>query len=264
MLEIFQYDFMLRAFAAGIAVAIVAPLVGIFLMVKRFSLIADTLSHIALSGVAVGMLLNIQPLPATLGVTVAASLLIERLRVARKIPGEAILAMFLPGGLALSIVLIALAGGFNANLFAFLFGSISTVQQLDLWYIGGLALISLVLVGVFYKQLFFAAMDEEAAKISGAKPEWMNVLLVVLTAVTVTLAMRVVGILLVGALMIIPVVSAMQIARSFRQSLFLAIGLGLVSVIGGLFLAFYLSLPAGGVIVLLSLLIFLCLAVVSR
>lgn len=260
MLEIFQYEFMIRAFIAGLAVAIIAPLIGTFLVVKRFSLIADTLAHIALAGVAIGLLTNIHPLLTTLVVTTFASIGVERLRSTNKVPAEAILAMFLPGGLAFSIVLIALAKGFNANLFSFLFGSISTVQQSDLWLIILLAALTIVLIIFFYKKLFFTAFDEESAKISGIHTQSLNILLVILTAVTVSLAMRVVGILLIGALMVIPAITAMQVARSFKQSLLLSVGFAIFAVFVGLSLAYYLSLPAGGAIVLLSLTIFLFVA----
>ncbi len=261
MLAIFQYQFMLRAFGAGMAIAVIAPLIGTFLVVKRFSLIADTLSHVALAGVAVGLLTSTNPLITTLAITILAAIIIEYLRASKRIPADAVLAMFLPAGLALAIVLIAFANGFNSNLFTFLFGSISTVQQTDLVLIVSLALVTTVLVLGFYKQLFFTSLDEESARIHGIKTGAINMLLMILTAVTVSLAMRVVGILLVGALMVIPAVTAMQIARSFKQSLIYAVGFALLSVLLGLFLAFYLSLPSGGAIVLLSLGIFIFVSI---
>ena len=260
MLEIFQYSFMIRAFIAGLAVGIIAPLIGSFLVVKRFSLIADTLSHIALAGVAIGLITGIHPLLTTVVVTTLASVAIEQIRTSKNVPGEAILAMFLPGGLALSIVLLSLAHGFNVNLFSFLFGSISTVQDSDLWLIVTMAIITILTIIWFYKKLLYAAFDEESAKISGVHTKGMNILLVMLTAVTVSLAMRVVGILLIGALMVIPVITATQMARSFKQSMIFSVGFALISVFVGLFLAYYLDLPAGGAIVLLSLAIFIVVA----
>lgn len=251
---------MIRAFAAGLAVAVVAPMIGTFLVVKRFSLIADTLAHIALTGVAVALITRTNPVAATVAVTVIASVVIERLRSTRRIPGEAILAMFLPGGLALSIILVALARGINANLFAYLFGSISTVQSVDLALIVGLAVLAVVSILLLYKQLFFAAVDEESAKIRGVNTGLVNNILVILTAVTVSVAMRVVGVLLVGALMVIPAVTAMQIARSFAASMAWSVALAVVAVVAGLWTAYYLSLPAGATIVLVSLTIFIIVA----
>jgi zinc transport system permease protein len=264
MLEIFQYSFMIRAFLAGLMIAIIAPIIGNFLVVRRFSLIADTLSHVALSGVAIGLLFKAQPLLVTVIVTVLVSIVIEKLRTSKNIPGEAVLAMFLPGGLALSIVLISLANGFNANLFAYLFGSITTVTDSDLWFTLGLGIITLATVVFFYKKLLFAAFDEESAKISGIPVGFVNLLLIVLTAITVSLSMRVVGILLIGALMVIPVVTGMQLARSFLQSIYYSLGFALVAVIFGLFASYYLNLPAGGAIVLLSLGIFGLVALLKQ
>lgn len=253
MLDIFQYSFMIRAFIAGIMMAIVAPLIGNFLVVRRFSLIADTLSHIALAGVAIGLILHTQTLVTTTIVTILVAVIIEKLRSNRKIPGDALLAMFLPGGLALSIVLISLSGGLNTNLLSYLFGSITTVTVVDLLVMAVLCLATLGLITFFYKKLLFTAFDETSAKVSGIKTERMNLLLAILTAVTVSLSMRVVGVLLIGALMVIPVVTSMQIAKSFSKNILLSVMSALLSVVGGLFISYYLNLPAGGTIVLLAL-----------
>lgn len=264
MLEIFHYSFMIRAFVAGMMIATIAPLIGNFLVVKRFSLIADTLSHVSLAGVAIGLLLGLEPLLVTVVLTVMVALLIERLRVKKTLPPEAVLAMFLPGGLALSIVLISLAHGFNANLFSYLFGSITTVKPTELGLIIGLGFLTVLVVTVFYRQLLYTAFDEESARVSGVPVALINSLLVVLTAITVSLAMSVVGSLLIGALMIIPVLTAMQLAKSFGQSVVLSVVFAQVAVIVGLFLAYYLNLPAGGAIVLLSLAVFGVVAVLKK
>lgn len=256
MFEIFQYGFMVRAFLAGAMIGVIAPLIGNFLVIRRFSLIADTLSHVALAGVAVGLLIGTQPLLTTVLFTAAVSYLIERLRADKNIPGDAVLAMFLPGGLALSIVLISLANGFNANLFSYLFGSITTVGQADLWLILLLGVVTLITILIFYKKLLFSAIDEEGARVSGIPVGFMNMALVILTAVTISLSMRVVGALLIGALIVIPVVTAMQIGRSFKQSIFFSVLFAQTAVLAGLFAAYYFNLPAGGAIVLLSLGIF--------
>lgn len=264
MLEIFQYSFMIRAFLAGLMIAIIAPLIGNFLVVRRFSLIADTLSHVALAGVAIGLLLKTQPLVVTIIVTVIAAIAIEKLRSSKNIPGEAVLAMFLPGGLALSIVLLSLANGFNANLFSYLFGSITTVAESDLWLTLGLGILTLSIIIFFYKKLLFASFDEESAKVSGISVGFINTILIVLTAITVSLSMRVVGILLIGALMVIPVITGMQISRSFLQGIYYSLLFALIAVVIGLFMSYYLNLPAGGAIVLLSLGIFGLVAFLKR
>lgn len=260
---IFHYSFMVRAFAAGIMIAIVAPLIGNFLVIRRLSLIADTLAHIALAGVAIGLLTNTQPLAMTVILTVIASIGIEWLRSNKNIPADAVLAMFLPGGLALAIVLISLANGFNVDLFTYLFGSIMTVRESELWLIFILGIATVIIILLLYKKLLYTSFDEESARVSGLPVKPINITLVILTAVTVSLAMRIVGILLVGAIMIIPVVTAMQLCRSFLQGMLLSVLFALFAVIAGLFIAYYLNVPAGGAIVLLSLIIFGLIALIS-
>jgi zinc transport system permease protein len=263
MLAIFQYDFMLRAFAAGTIIGIIAPLIGSFLVARRYSLIADSLSHVALAGVAIGLLTGIYPIYSAIAVAVIVALLIEHLRSSKQISGEMALAIFLSGGLAIAITLISLGTGFNVDLFSYLFGSITTVTTTDIWTISILGLATLLIIILLYKELFFISFDEESARVSGLPTKTINNILIILAAITVGLAMRIVGILLIGALMVIPVVTAIQIARSFKQSLVLASILGLLSVILGLFAAYYLNLPAGGAIVILAL-IFLLLAIMVR
>lgn len=260
MLEIFQYSFMWRAFIAGLIVALIAPLMGNFLLIRRFSMVADTLSHIALIGVGIGLLTNTQPILITVLLTIAAAILIEQIRSQQKIAGETVLAMFLPGGLAISILMISLANGFNANLFAYLFGSITTVSNEEIWPILGLGMMVLAVIVLLYRQLLFSSFDEEGAKVDGIRVKLIGFILMTLTAIAVSLSMRVVGALLIGALMVIPSVTSMGIARSFRQSFIYAVGFAMLSVIAGLYAAFYLDLPAGAAIVLFSLAIF---AVVS-
>jgi zinc transport system permease protein len=263
MFEIFKYSFMDRAFAAGMMIAVVAPLIGNFLVIKRFSLIADTLAHLALAGVAIGLLTNTQPLSATIVLTAVAAIGIERLRATKDIPADAVLAMFLPGGLALAIVLISFANGFNVDLFTYLFGSIMTVKESEIRLIMGMGIATVIVILLLYKKLLYASFDEESARASGVPVEPVNIILIVLTAIAVSLAMRVVGILLVGALMVIPVVTAMQLGRSFLQGMFLSVFFALTAVIAGLFIAYYLNVPAGGAIVLLSLIIFGMIALIN-
>src|SRR3990167_8723192 len=191
MLEIFQFDFMVRAFAAGLAIAVVAPIIGMFLVVRRYSLMADTLAHISLAGVAGGLLLGINPIVSAIVLSVAAAFGIEELRSSRRVFGESVLALFLSGSLAVAVIILSLAKGFNSNLFSYLFGSISTVSPTDLWVTIALAVI-------------------------------------VLPAVAVALSIRIVGVLLIGALMVIPVISAMQYSKGFRTTLLLSVAFSLI------------------------------------
>lgn len=256
MLDIFQYSFITRGFEAGIIIAIIAPFIGIFLVLRRYSLIADTLSHVSLAGVAVGLLLNINPIITAIASTVISSVFIEKLRTSKKIYGESALAIFLSGSLGLAIVLISFAHGFNVDIFNYLFGSILTVKQSDIYVIGFLGTIVMALLIMFYKELVYITFDEEAAKVSGVPTRFFNILLITLTALTVSLAIPIIGILLISALIVIPVVTALQFKRSFKQTIVIAELSSLLSVILGIFMAFYFNLPTGGTIVLVAILIF--------
>ncbi|PIR40593.1 MAG: metal ABC transporter permease [Candidatus Yonathbacteria bacterium CG10_big_fil_rev_8_21_14_0_10_43_136] len=257
MLDIFQYDFMIRAFEAGIAIGIVAPLIGMFLVVRRYSLMADTLAHVSFAGVAIGLLLKINPIFSAIGLSVIAGFGIEYLRNSRRIFGESVLAIFLSGSLAIAVIILSLAKGFNANLFSYLFGSISTVTATDLVVIITLATIVFIDVVFLYKELFFTSFDTELAEASGLPVKMINLTMVTLAAVAVAISIRIVGVLLIGALMVIPVISAMQYGRGFRFTLILSVIFSIVSVILGLFASYYYNLASGGAIVVVALIIFL-------
>jgi zinc transport system permease protein len=260
MLEIFTYSFMQRAFIAGLTVGVVAPLIGTFLMAKRYSLIADSLAHVALAGVAVGVLTGLSPMLGALAMAVIAALLVERLRAGRRLTGDVALAMLLSSGLALTVVLLGLARNVHVDLFAYLFGSITTVQTPDLWVIVPLALGVIAVIALLYKEWTYLAFDDESARVSGLPVRLMNQLLVILAAFTVVAALRIVGALLIGALMVIPVAAALQVSRSLAQTVWVAIAFGIAAVTIGLFAAFYLNLAAGGAIVLVALALFLLAA----
>lgn len=256
MIEIFNYSFMIRAFIAGIVIGTVAPLIGTFLVARRYSLIADTLGHVSLAGVAIGLLLNINPLFTALALSIVMSLVIDRLRSNKLVSGESALAMLLSGGLAFAIVLISLAKGFNVDLFSYLFGSITTVKETDLYLIIPLGILIALTTIFYYKQFLYISFDEEGARTSGMNVNALNILLMVLTAVIVSLSIRIVGSLLIGALIVIPVVTAGQIASSFKASIILAVFFSLFAVIVGLFASYYFNLAAGGTIVLVALITF--------
>lgn len=264
MLEIFQYDFMIRAFGAGISIGIVAPLIGMFLVVRRYSLLADTLAHVSLAGVAAGLLLGMNPIITAIGASAAAAIGIERLRDARNLMGESVLALFLSGSLALAVVLLSLSRGFNANLFSYLFGSITTVTPFDLILIAGIGVVVVLLIVLLYKELFAFSLDSDLARVGGLPVGALSISLVVLAAVVVSLSIRIVGVLLIGALMVIPILSAMQFGRGFRDTLLLAVSFSVLAVISGLFLSFYWGIASGGAIVMVSLAIFLLSLMLNR
>jgi len=256
MLEIFQYSFMVRAFAAGLIIALLAPVIGIFLVVRRYSLLADTLSHVSLVGVALGVFFNFSPVVGALATSSLAAVGMEKLRVGRKIFGESILALFLSGSLAIALIILSFSNGLNVNIFSYLFGSITTVTGTDLWIIAIFGVVVLVMTFVLFKKFFLVSYDEELAKANGLPVNALNIVMMLLAAVTVSLSMRVVGILLIGALMVIPVLTAVQLSNSFAKTLLYAISFSVFSVIVGLFLAFYFNLPSGGAIVATSLVLF--------
>jgi len=264
MLELFKYGFMVRGFEAGLIIAIIAPLIGIFLVLRRYSLIADTLAHVSLAGVAIGLLLKINPLITAIITSVISSIGIEKLRISKKIFGESALSIFLSGSLALAIILISFAHGFGVSLFSYLFGSITTVKQVDVYIIGVLGVLVIATVIGFYKELLYVTVDEEAARVSGIPTKFINLLLIILSAFTVALAIPIVGALLIAALIVIPVVTALQLKTSFKKTILAAELISVFSVIVGIISSFYLNLPTGGTIVFISIAIFVLVMIYKR
>jgi zinc transport system permease protein len=255
---------MQRAFAAGAVMAIVCPLIGVFLVPRRLSLIADTLAHVALAGVAIGLLLGASPILGALVVTVVGALGMERLRSHGALQGDAALAVFLSGGFALAVVLISLAHGFNADLFAILFGSILTVSPADVWLISVLGAVVVLTILLSYRRLFAITLHEDLARTSGVHVTALNLMLTLLTALTTVVAMRMVGVLLVSAMIVIPTLTGFSLGTSFRRATAVAIVMALAAVGIGLTAAYYLRLAAGGAVVLTALLIFAAVAVLRR
>ena len=258
MPEIFQYDFMIRAFVAGAVVAVIAPLIGLFLVVRRYSYLADTLAHVSLVGVAVGLLTNINPVFTALGVSVISAWGIERIRATRKFFGESILAIFLSGSLAIALLLLGLGQRFNQDLFSFLFGSITTVGPQEVYTISILGLLIASGIILLYKELFLVSLQEDIAQAEGLNTRALNLFLVVVAAVSVSVSMRIVGVLLIGALSVIPVITARQFGRSFKHTLVMRVLISLFSTVTCLVVSFYANTPSGATIVAVTL---LCLVV---
>ncbi len=253
MLELLQYGFVVRGLIAGIIIAVIAPLIGIFLVLRRYSLIADTLSHVSFAGIAIGFLFGINPIITAIIASVLSSIAIERLRLSKKIYGESALSIFLSGSLAVAIVLISLYHGFNTNLTNYLFGSIVTVQQSDVYIIAITSVIVFALLIGLYKELIYISFDEDAATVSGIPVRLINIILIVVAALVVALSIPIIGILLISALIVIPVLTALQFRRSFQQTLMIAEIVSLCSVITGIFISFYANLSTGGTIVIIAL-----------
>ena len=248
---------MVRGLEAGIIVALMAPAIGIFLVLRRYSLIADTLAHVSLAGIALGLLLGINPIYGAIGVTALSTVGIERLRTTKKVYGESALALFLSGSLAFAVVLLSLTNGFNTSLFSYLFGSIVTVTQNDVYTILVLACIVSFVLFIFYKELVYISFDEETARASGIPTRFIDFVLILLTALVVSLSIPIVGVLLISALMIIPVVSALQFKAGFASTIFYAEMISLFSVLFGIIASFYLNLSTGGTVVLTMIAVFI-------
>jgi zinc transport system permease protein len=251
-MSIFDADFMRLAFATGAVVGLLAPAVGFFLVQRRMSLIGDGIGHAAFAGVAAGYLLGVSPVATALAASVLAAVGIEWLRSQHRTAGDQALALVFYTGIAAGVVLVSAAGALNANLFGFLFGSILTVTTSDLALIASLGAAGLGLVAILYRGLVAVSLDPEGARVSGLPVAFLNVVLAGLAGVTIALSMRVVGILLIAALMVLPVIAAGRIAWSIRSTMLLAMGIGLVSVLAGLTISYYADLAPGGAIVLLA------------
>src|SRR5512137_2389764 len=223
--EILSYGFIQRALIAGSLIAVLCSVLGVFLVLRRLSLIGDGLAHVTFGGVAVALLLRVTPPLVTLAaipLVLAASLGILRLADRARIYGDTAIGIASAAGIAGGILIASVAGGFNVDLFSYLFGNILAVSPVELALCAGLFLVVLAVVIAFYPQLFALTFDEELARTAGVRTERLNALLVLLTAVAVVLAMKVVGILLVSALLILPAATALQLARGFRTTLLAA------------------------------------------
>ncbi len=252
MLEMLSYGFMQRALLAGLIIGLICPSIGIYLVLRRMSMIGDSLSHVALSGVAVGMLTGTSPIGMALVFTVGAALLVDVLRKHFRAYEELAIAIILSTGIALAVVIISIARSFNAQLYSYLFGSIATVTRLDLWVVIGLSVVVMSAIAYYYKDLFYITMDETSARLAGVPVKWLNLLFVILVSSTITLSMRIVGILLVSSLIVLPVATGLQIAKSFKQAFAVSIASAELSVFVGIFFAYHYELASGGTIVLFA------------
>src|SRR5690625_1254409 len=269
--DFLQFDFLRNTFLTGLLIGIIAPLLGTFLVVRRLSLLADALSHVTLAGIAFGLFIEkktalplITPLYSGMFFSVIGAVLIEKLRNVYQSYQELGIPIILSGGVGLSVIFISLANGFNNDLFNYLFGSVSAVSQNDLLSILGVTIIILIVISIFYKELLTLSFDEEHATVSGIHSKRIHFLFIVLTALVIAASIRIVGVLLVSALMTLPVAAAMKFAKSFKQLIFLSILFGELAVIAGLITGYYMSIPPGGTIVMILIFILLFAMLAKR
>ncbi|GGL26223.1 metal ABC transporter permease [Phycicoccus endophyticus] len=258
MTEMLELTFMRQALVAALLAGVAAPLVGTFLVQRRMSLIGDGMGHVALAGVAVGILTGQAPVLTALVAAVFAGVAIELIRASGRTSGDVALAVMFYGGIALGVVLIARSTASSpANLTAYLFGAILTTNAGDLVVLAALTVVVLAVTLLLRPRFFAVANDEEYARAAGMPVMAYNLVLAVLTAVTVVVSMRVVGLLLISALMIIPNATAQVLARSFGSSVRWAVLLGVLSSVGGVLVSYWAETPSGGTIVLMAIALFL-------
>ncbi len=253
--EIIKYGFVQRAIVAGVLIAAISSMLGVFLVLRRFSLIGDGLAHITFGSVAVVLLIGISPFYVTLAalpLVMLSSLIILKLTSTRRIQGDAAIGIVSSIGIAAGIILSSLSGGYNVDLFSYLFGNILTVNQTELILSFIVFFIVVATVIFFYHDLFAVTFDEELARSMGVKTKRINVILFLLTALAAVLAMKVAGIMLVSAMIILPPLTALQLSVSFRITIIVALISSVLSVISGIIISFLLNLPAGGTIVIMN------------
>ncbi len=256
MSAFFEYEFLLRALVAGLLAGFLAPLVGQFLVVRRLPLLADTLAHVSLLGVSVSLVAGLPPLLGAGVFVVIMSAAMEKLRKSSGISGESVLALFLSGALALALIVASFSPQKTAGLYSYLFGSLTTVSSHELWLLTGLSLLVFVTVAFFYKQFILVSWQEDLAEASGLRSGRLGLLLTVLAALVVVVSLRVVGVLLMGALMVVPVNAVMLFRQGFTRTLLGSVAVSLLSVWLGLWLSLRLDLPPGAVIVAVCLVLF--------
>lgn len=253
-MSLLSYAFMQRALVAALLVGLAAPAIGTFLVQRRLALMGDGIGHIALTGVALGFLLGAAPVLTAIVVAALGAVTIELVRARGRTSGDVALALLFYGGIAGGVLLIGLSpGSSSSTLLGYLFGSLSSVRPVDLAVIVGLSLAVVAVVAVLGRQMYAVCLDEEVAKVAGLPVRLLNIVIAVTAAVTVTVAMRVVGLLLVSALMVVPVATAQQLGRSFRTTLVGACLLGALASVGGLTVAFYADVAPGAATVVLAL-----------
>ncbi len=255
-MNLLDYAFMQRALLTALLTGLMAPAIGTYIVQRRLSLLGDGLGHVAIAGVGLAVMTGTAPLPLAIVVCIAGAVAVELLRQFGKATGDVGLAILFYGGLAAGVLMAGVAGQGAAALSQYLFGSLTTVSTEDVWWVGILSLIVLVATVGLTPQLFAVSTDEEYAKVLGLKTRFYNLLVVILAAITVSVAMRTVGLLLVSALMVVPVASASNLVRGFTAALFAAMALGVLTAVGGTVGSFYLDTPPGALIVMLAIAVF--------
>jgi zinc transport system permease protein len=263
IIDFLEYGFIQRALIAGSLVAMLCAVLGVVLVLRRLSMMGDGLSHVAFGGVAFAMVLNLYPLVVSLPIAAVSSFAILKLTERARIFGDAAIGVVSSVGIATGVMLASIAGGFNVDLFSYLFGNILSITKIEVLVSVVISVSVLAIIFIFFDEIFSITFDEQFARASGIPVDRINAMLMILTAVTVVLAMKVVGIMLTSALLILPAVTAFQNARGFRNAIIMASLSSLSSLVIGIYISFAYNLPAGATIVIINVL-FLCGAFIFR
>jgi zinc transport system permease protein len=252
-----QFAFIQKAFIAGTFIGVLCACLGLFLVLKKMSLIGDGLSHVSFGAVALGLYAGLYPIYVAIPIVLVASYLILKLSEKAKVYGDAAIGVFSSVGIASGVILAALSRGFNVDLLSYLFGNILAISDAEIVISMVLSLVVLLTISFFYYDLFSATFDEEYAKATGIKTKYVNLILASLTGITVVLSIRIVGIMLISAMLILPSVTALQLAKGFRGAMIISAIVSVFSVLAGITLSFFLNLPAGATIVITNFFVFI-------
>jgi len=256
MFHFLSYGFIQRAYLAGAFIGALCAMLGLFLVLRKLSLIGDGLSHVSFGAIALGLFFGFYPFYVAIPVALIASYFILKLTEKAKMYGDAAIGIVSSVGIAGGVILAGLSRGFNVDLFSYLFGNILAISVREVYLSIGLSLAVLLVIVFFYNDLFSATFDQEYARLTGVRTARINLLLASLTAVTVVLAIKVVGIMLVSALLILPAVTALQLAKGFKAAMFISVLTAVISVFIGITVSFFMDLPAGATIVLCNVMFF--------
>ncbi|WEV61344.1 metal ABC transporter permease [Streptococcaceae bacterium ESL0729] len=265
MMEIFQYDFMIRAFLAIVAMSIFAPLLGVFLILRRQSLMSDTLSHVSLAGVAMGLFLGISPTLATLVVVILAAILLEYLRTVYSDFLEVATAILMSLGLSVALILTSKSGGSNSvSIDQYLFGSIVTISEIQVILLFVLALVIVVLFLLFMRPMYILTFDEDVAFVDGLPTRFMSTAFNIITGISIALMIPVAGALLVSAIMVMPGSIALRVAKSFKSVMLISIILGFFGMVSGLLISYYWATPASASITIVFVAMFVVMLIYKK
>ena len=252
ILEALSYGFMQKALIAGIAVGLICSFMGTFLVLRRYSLFGDGIAHVAFGGISVGLFLGVFPLWTAFIVSIFGGLGLQKLRQSTKISGDSAVAVVLVTGLAVGVILVSSSGGFSVDLFSFLFGSILLISQEDTIMILALSAGIIATLTIMQKQFLHLTFNEEQAKLAGMRTTLLNYAFVVLASITVVTSMRLVGILLISALIVIPNITAMQFGKGFKKTVFISMSISVISVVSGILVSYFLNVAPSGTIVVIA------------